>query len=238
MEKILLKIIETKEEALEAYAFYADTILKNPYFSELMKNPNFIITRDILYNYQIHNVNRMVEQRLSIIAVDTEKNKIIGLVCGEDLFEDPNPDFPENKPLFAKLGNHIHSTSVERFIKDGKLKRVKGVYLALTKLCTHKDYRRSRLAMKLALFAENVARERGFKYFFLNPSNPMSIKGVNVYDPDLIELGKLYFHDIEFEGTYPFKGSCEGYYKPHLSYVLMDLSYIPDQNVIRLTPKF
>jgi hypothetical protein len=48
MENILLKIIETKEEALEAYAFYADTMLKNPYFAELMKNPNFINQRHFL----------------------------------------------------------------------------------------------------------------------------------------------------------------------------------------------
>jgi hypothetical protein len=180
----------------------------------------------------------MVEQRLCFIAVDADKNKIVGLLCGEDLFGDPNPDFPENKPLFAKLVKHIFSTSVERFIKEGKLKKAKGYYLALSKLCTHKDYRRSRLAERLCLFAVYVARERGFKYIFADPSNPTSIKGTNVCDPFIKELGKTYYHEIVFEGTYPYKGTWEGYDKPHLSYVLKDLSNIPGQKVIKLTPKF
>jgi hypothetical protein len=238
MEKILLKIIETKEEALEAYSFYSDIMLKSPYFAELIKNPDYIINRDIFYNYQIHNVNRMVEQKLCFIAVDTEKNKIVGLLCGEDLFGDPNPDFPANKPLFAKLVKHILSTSVERFIKESKLKKVKGVYLALAKSCTHKDYRRNRLANKLYMFAAIVAKERGFKYLFGDPSNPTSIKVINACDPFLQELGKTYYHEVEFEGTYPYKGTWEGYDKPHLSYILKDLSNIPDPKVIKFTPKF
>jgi GNAT superfamily N-acetyltransferase len=223
MENFIFKVIETKEEALEAYALYTEMQLTcSPYYTELQKNPDYVFDNDIFYNYHIHNVNRMITQGLCYIAVDTEKNKIVSLICSEDLFEDLNPDYPENKPLFIRLGKDIYNKSVERFIKEGKLERVKGVYLAFSKVSTHGDYQRRGLSAKLFQFAEKIAKERGFRYVYIDPATPV-VTALVIDKLKYPEIGKLYYKDIEFEGVYPYDGTWKDYVDPCITYALKEL---------------
>jgi GNAT superfamily N-acetyltransferase len=208
MKGIKLKIIETKKEALEAYKLYTNVHLKiNPYYTELSKNPNYNVNPNIFYNYHTHNVNRLISQKLSVIADDTTVDKVVSFVCVEDLFEEPNPDYPVDKPSFIKLGKDIYNKSLDRFIKEGKVKKSKGDYLSFSKVATDENFRGQGLNSSLFHFAEEVGRDRGFKYIYLDPAHPKIIKFV-MEKLKYPEIGRLYYRDIEYEGTYPYKGTA------------------------------
>jgi GNAT superfamily N-acetyltransferase len=235
METIKLKIIETKDEALEAYSLYSKVQLKqSPYYSELIKNPNYIFDTTTFYEYHIHNVSRMVTQQLCCIAVDTTTNKIVSLICGEDLFDEPNPDYPVNKPLFIRLGKDIYNKSLERFIKEGFIEKRKGVYLAFTKVTTHPDYQRRGISSSLFKFAEKVAKEKGLKYIYIDPANPVVIKLV-IEKLGYPEIGRLCYKDIEFEGTFPYEGLFKDFIEPYIAYSLKPLD---QDEIYNIKPKF
>jgi hypothetical protein len=208
----IFKIIETKEEAIEAIELYTEVQLKlNPYYVELKKNKTFDFENEIFYNYHINNINRMVTQKQCFIAIDKETNKIASLLCSEDLFGEPNPDLPEIKPLVVRMGKYVLNSQIEKFIKEGSLERVKGKYSALCKVTTHHDYMRYGLTLGLLELAEKTARELGFTHMFMDPANPIVVKYI-LEKLRYPELGRIYYKDIEFEGSYPYEcGFKEGF---------------------------
>jgi hypothetical protein len=223
METIKLKIIETKEEALEAYRLYTEVHLKQtPYFTELMKNPDYTFDSTIFYEYHIHNVSRMISQQLCFIAVDTTTNKIVSLICGEDLFEEPNPDYPLHKPMFTKLKETIFNKNLEKFIKEGLIEKKKGEYVYFGKVTTHPDYQKSGLVCTLFQYAMDTVKERGFKYLYMEPANSLSIKLV-IEKLCATEIGRIYYKDIEVEGTFPYDGLFKDFKDPYIAFALKQL---------------
>jgi GNAT superfamily N-acetyltransferase len=200
------KIIETAEEAKEAYALYANVHLEhNPYYLELIKNPYYIITKEIFYNYHVTNENRVLRDKLCFIAVENISNKVVSFICGEDLFEEANPDYPQDKPLFILLGKDIYKKSLYKLINNNKISenREKGVYLALSKITTHADYHRKGLSYQLFKYVEEVAGLRGFKYLYIDPAH-FNIQKLVLDKLNYEEIGRLKYNEIEFEGTYPY----------------------------------
>jgi GNAT superfamily N-acetyltransferase len=223
MNTIIFKTIETEEEALEAYNLYTKVQLKqSPYYSELMKNPNYVFDSTIFYEYQIHNVNRAIQQQLSFIAVDTATNKIVSLIGGEDLFDEPNPDFPVNKPLFIRLKEDIFNKNLERFIKEELIEKKEGKYVAFGKVTTHPDYQKNGLISSLFQFAMDTVKERGFKYLYMDPATGVVIKLV-IEKLRATEIGRIYYKDIEFEGTFPYDGLFKDFKDPYIAFTLKQL---------------
>jgi hypothetical protein len=223
METIKLKIVETKEEALEAYSLFTEVHLKqNHYYVELMKNPNFVFDATILYEYYIHNIGRMISQQLCFIAVDTAKNKVVSVICGEDLFEEPNPDYPLNKPMVIKLNESLSKMHQERFIKEGLIEIKKGEYVHFGKVTTHPHYQKGGIICSLFQLALNTVKERGFKYLYTAPSHDLSIKLVfeKLY---ATEIGRTYYKDIEYEGMFPFDGLFKDFKDPYIAIALKQL---------------
>jgi hypothetical protein len=75
----------------------------------------------------------MISQQLCFIAVDTITNKIVSVICGEDLFEELNPDYPLHKPMFTKLKETIFNKNLDKFIREGLIEKRKANMFTLEK---------------------------------------------------------------------------------------------------------
>ena len=218
------KIIETEEEAKSAFFLYADVHLShNPYYLELLKNSDYNFNKEIFFNYHVHNTNKILKDKLSCIAVDNSNNKVVAFICAEELFSEPNPEMPQEKPLFIRLGKDIYQKSLERFIKEEKLKFEKGVYLGLSKITTHYEYHRRGLSYNLFKFVEKIGKERGFEYVYIDPAHD-TVQKLVLGKLEYPEIGRLDYDDIEFEGKFPYKGLCQDFQsKPQIIYCLKKL---------------
>ncbi len=215
------KIIETEEEAKSAFFLYADVHLNdNPYYLELLKNSDYKFDKEIFYNYHVHSRGKVIRDKLSCIAVDNSNNKVVAFICAEDLFTETNPDLPEQKPLFILLGKDIYKKSLERFIREGKIEISKNFYLGLSKVTTHYDYYRIGLSYNLFKYVENVAKQRGFKYLYIDPAHE-NVQKLVLCKLKFEEIGRLDYNDIEFEGKFTYLGLFQGFEpKPQMIYCI------------------
>ena len=204
-KNLTYKIIETYEEALEAYSLYSETHYNHSPYYECMKKSTVIgMDKELFSNYHIRNINRVINQKLGFICIDQSINKIVGFILGEDLFEESNPDFPEIKPKFAQVGMEIYQKSLHKFVENGIISRGKGVYLAISKVSTDKDYWGNGICPNLFALAEKVGKERGFKLIYTDPATIIfqRIMAKKIKYP---QIGKVLFKEIVFENEYVFE---------------------------------
>ncbi len=146
---------------------------------------------------------QLMPQHLSLVAVDEERNQVIGVRVSEDyakmdeglVIEGLTPKF---NPLFALLDQLGDFFRAQREVTPGK-------YAHMSMVAVADGYTRRGIAPSMYRYFLEIVQGRGFSYAVTEPTGVIS-QHILLNKFGFQELHRIDYRDFSFDGDYPFSG--------------------------------
>lgn len=145
--------------------------------------------------------SELIDEGLSLVAVDEQQNRVIGVRMSEDYCKQDEDIYivglsPRFFPLFALL----ESLSME----FKKIRRVEpGKYAHMFMVAVAQGYNGRGIAPNMYRLFLKLVMEKGFTHAVTEPTGVIS-QHILINKFGFRELFRINYRDFEFEGTYPF----------------------------------
>lgn len=145
----------------------------------------------------------LIPQQLSLVAVDEDRDQVIGVRISEDyakieeglVIEGLTPKF---NPLFALLDQLADYFRARREVVPGK-------YAHMFMVAVAEGYTRRGIAPSMYRYFLEIVQSRGFSHAVTEPTGVIS-QHILLHKFGFRELFRIDYRDFVFDGSYPFSG--------------------------------
>lgn len=185
----------------EQYAEQAAVILAKAFMEEPMQTVLDTTLEDNL-EFMRHVVRHSIPTGLSVMAIDTTTDQVVGVNINKDLLEEPigaEDSFSDKLlPIFELLDQLD-----QEFHKRYKV-QANEVHHNLM-MATDTNYRNNDLSSGFMKLCTDIAREKGFKTMLAEVTGPISFH-ITTQKLGFEEVYAIKYANFCFNGNYPFKG--------------------------------
>lgn len=205
--KVTIEVLKPQHVA-GATACIAATFAKGEPMSQLLG-----ISLEEFTHFARLFIEKTAQEGLSVVAVN-EQGKVIGVTVAEDYTTDPPAGLEtiseKFNPIFALL-----EALGEQY--TSRYDVAPGTHYHIFMCGVYQEYANQRLAQKLNLFAENIARERGYKATICEATGRIS-QFVCFHQLGMESVDEIDYHTFQLAGERVFSeitsvDSCVVYHK-------------------------